>query len=91
MKKIKYKKVSYDKLFFFSSLGWKVQGSISGNIRKAFFWENIGKVFYWENIFFLILHWKVPFPEIKSFFSGWIFLGFFGLWLSLCGVPFPEI
>ena len=28
-------------IFYFSSLGWEVQGSISGNVRKAFFWENI--------------------------------------------------
>ena len=28
-------------LFIFSSLGWKVQGSITGNKRKAVLWENI--------------------------------------------------
>ena len=72
MKKIKYKKVSYDKLFFFSSLGWKVQGSISGNIRKAFFGENIRKTFFWRNIrkaFF----WENPaiflILELESFIS----------------------
>ena len=27
--------------FYFSGLRWKVQGSISGNTRKAFFWKNI--------------------------------------------------
>ena len=90
MKKIKYQKVSYDKLFYFSSLGWKVQSSISGNIRKAFFWENIrkvffweniGKVFYWENInIFLILQLKSSISRKKKiFFQGeffWVFLDF---------------
>ena len=27
--------------FLFLSLGLKVQGSVSGNIRKGFFWENV--------------------------------------------------
>ena len=27
--------------FYFSSLGWKVQGFVWENIRKTFFWENI--------------------------------------------------
>ena len=27
--------------FYFLTLSWKMQGSISGNIRKAFFWEKI--------------------------------------------------
>ena len=31
--------------FHFSSLGWKVQGFISGKIRKAFFWEIIRNFF----------------------------------------------
>ena len=40
----------------FEGWGHKVQCFISGNIRKAFFWENITKAFFWENIrTFLIL------------------------------------
>ena len=34
----------------FEGWGHKVQCFISGNIRKAFFWENITKAFFWENI-----------------------------------------
>ena len=38
----KYKKFFWCFRFLkFKILGWKVRGSISGNIRKAFFWENI--------------------------------------------------
>ena len=47
----KYKKVPFLQIqgiflgvdcffFLFLSLGWKLQDSISGNIKKAFFWEN---------------------------------------------------
>ena len=51
----------------FLGLGWKVQGSVTGNIRKAFFWENLRKTFFWENIrnFFKYLSQKVQFPEIQ--------------------------
>ena len=76
MKKIKYKKVSYDKLFYFSSLGWKVQDSISGNIRKAFFWENIRKAFFWEN-------------TRAAFFWGNIRKAFF--WENMGDFHFPKI
>ena len=42
--------------FLFLSLGLKVQGSVSGNIRKGFFWENVRnyliieleRSFYWN-------------------------------------------
>ena len=37
-----YKKIYRGRcLFIFSSLGWKVQDSITGNKRKAVLWENI--------------------------------------------------
>ena len=39
---LKYRKfLSWWSFFTFSNLGWKVQGSSSGNIIKTFFWENI--------------------------------------------------
>ena len=34
------------------SQDWKVQGSISGNLRKNFFYENIRRALFWENIRF---------------------------------------
>ena len=37
-------------LFYFSSLGLKVQCFISGSIRKAFFWENI-RIFFRAGLF----------------------------------------
>ena len=56
----KFPKVDF---FYLSSLGRKVQGSVFGNMRKAFFWESI--------ILFLIF-------RLKSLFSRNIrnFLGF---------------
>ena len=67
-----HEKFSQDGIFYFLILGWKVHGSISRNIRKAFYWENIRKVFFWENIriFFNI---KGPFPEFVS--GSILFLG----------------
>ena len=61
MKKIKYKifpgfSFSEVEFFYFEGLGWKLRGSILGNIRKSFFWENIRKTSLWENIriFFIL-------------------------------------
>ena len=53
--------------FHFLSLGWKVQGSISGNTRKAFFWENI------RNFLILELECSISW-NIRSFFRGEFFL-----------------
>ena len=74
--------------FYFSRLGWKVQGSISGNIRRAFYWENIRKSFFWENIgkvfyreninIFLILELESSISKNKKIFvRGEFFWGFF--------------
>ena len=53
--------------FYFTSLDWKVQASISRNTRKAFFWENIRN--------FLVLESENSISWIiRNFFSGWIFL-----------------
>ena len=43
----KNKECSWWRIFLiFLGLGWEVQGSIFGNIRKDFFWENIRKAFF---------------------------------------------
>ena len=57
--------------FVFSSLGWKVQGSISRNIRKAFFRENI-------RIFLLLEQESSISGNIRNFL-GVDFFWFFGL------------
>ena len=53
------------RISFISRFCWKVQGSISGNIRYAFFWENRGIHFH--------------FQKCKEFFGGVNFFGFLGL------------
>ena len=67
--------------FYFSSLDWKVPGSISRNIWKAFFWENIWKAFFWWNIrISLILETrKFHLWKYKEFFGGEVFLLFGGI------------
>ena len=59
--------------FYFLCLGWTVQGSVFGNIRKALIWENIG-------IFFNIRARKFRFRKYKEFFSG---VDFFIFWRGL--------
>ena len=87
--------------FHFSSLSWKVQSSISGklrkaffweNISKAFFWENIGKVFFWENIsIFLTLELESSISRnIRIFFGVGFFKFFFGLGLRSAGFHFQK-
>ena len=65
-----------------------MQGSVFGNTRDAFFWENLWKPFLWENIknFFNIWARKFHFPKHKNFFFGggegsWIFFYFWVLGL----------
>ena len=57
--------------------GWgrKVQGSLFGNITKAFFWENLRKAFFWENIRIFLSARKFHFWKYKHFFLGVFFLG----------------
>ena len=65
-------KFSQSGFFHFWSLGWKVQGSISRNIKKAFFWENI------INILILELESFIS-RNIRNFFGS----GFFFVFSSL--------
>ena len=59
--------------FYFLCLGWTVQGSVFGNIRKALIWENIG--------IFLILELENSVSEnIRNFFGG---VDFFIFWRGL--------
>ena len=79
--------------FVFCARAYKVQGSIFGNIRKAFFWENIGN--------FLSLELKsFIFRNVRNFFLGEFFFIFSSLgWtlhqaalyittLNFCTIPF---
>ena len=50
--------------FYFLSLGGKAEGSISRNIRKAFFWS--------KNNFFNIRTRKFHFQKYNKFLGGWI-------------------
>ena len=73
---LKYIKASFPfsdvDFFYFSGFGWKLQGSISGSTRKAFFWENIR--------IFLIFELKSSISgNIRNFFRSQYFLFFWGL------------
>ena len=65
--------------FYFSSFGWKVQFSISANIKKCFL-RKYKKSFSWENIriCFNIRARKFHFWKCKEFF--WIFW----VWTGKC-------
>ena len=52
--------------FCFSILDWKVQGSILGNITKAFFWENIISFLILERPSFISLGLKVAQVALKT-------------------------
>ena len=43
-----YQKFFSGWIFLFFAWAWKVRGSVFGNIKKIFFWENIRKGFLWE-------------------------------------------
>ena len=63
---------------YFPILDWKMQASISENVRKDFFskhlrkaflWESIRKGFWWKNIrIFLILRLESSISEIEGMF-----------------------
>ena len=70
--------ISFPWLYFcyFSSLGWKVTGSVFGNIRKALFWESIR--------IFLIIGLEISISgNIRNFlglpFRGFRLLKFFNI------------
>ena len=82
-----------DDFFYFSSLGWKLQGFILGNIKEGFFGENIRKAFFWENMrIFLILELESSIPRNKrNCFRVDLFLAFFFYWIETCARWFLYI
>ena len=80
--------------FYFSSLGWKLQRFILGNVKEAFFGENIRKAFFWENMrIFLRLELESSIPRNKrNCFRVDLFLAFFFFgWIEKCARWFLYI
>ena len=57
--------------FYYLSLGWKVQGSVFGNIKNASFWENIRIILIFRLESFIS-------RNISNFFWGGFFFSVFG-------------
>ena len=86
---LNHKKFSRGGFFYFSSLGWIVQGSISGNLRKAFIWVNTRKAMFRENVIFLILELESSISgNIRNFLRSEFFFSFFwgGALTGMCEV-----